>query len=271
MADPIKPGFTEISPKQLMRLLGTPTSPVILDVCLPEDVAENPVRIPTAQAVAHTDIETLVPHLTDQHVIVVCQKGRKLSHGTAAMLRAYGIRAEVLTGGMVAWCATTFPRIPLTALPATTTWVTRHRPKIDRIACPWLIRRFIAPQAQIIFVPPTEVNLVAERFNATAFDVPDAAFTHNAGRCTFDAMSERFELDTPALRKMADIIRAADTDQTDVPEAAGLLALSVGFSRMYPDDQEQLAAALPLYDALYRWARDGQSETHDWPYAEATS
>ena len=270
MADTIKPGFTEISPKQLMRLLGTPDCPVIVDVCVPEDVAENPVRIPTSLTASHHAIDGLLNDLTGKRVIVVCQKGKKLSHGTAAILRARGINAEVLAGGMIGWCATDYPRIPMAKLPGTRTWVTRHRPKIDRIACPWLIRRFIDPAAQVLFVPPAEVASVADRFDAIAFDVPDAPFTHRAGRCTFDAMLDHWGLETPALRKMADVIRAADTDSTDVPEAAGVLALSVGMSRMYSDDHDHLRAALPLYDALYRWARDAQSETHDWPYAQAT-
>lgn len=269
MADQIKPGFTEISPKQLMRLIGTPECPLILDVCIPEDVAENPYRIPTSKAVSHHALAPLMQVLKDQHVVVVCQKGKKLSHGTAAILRAQGIKAEVLAGGMIGWLDTEYPRIPIANLPQSRAWVTRHRPKIDRIACPWLLRRFVDPDAQVLFVPPIEVTLVAEKFNATAFDVPDTLFTHSAGRCTFGAMLDTFGLHTPALRKMADVIRAADTDSTDVPEAAGLLALSVGFSRMYSNDQDQLAAALPLYDALYRWARDGLSETHDWPYTEA--
>ena len=268
MADHPKPGFTEISPKQLMRLIGTPDCPVILDVCIPDDVAENPYRIPTSVSVRHNDLDDLIPSLANQHVIVVCQKGKKLSHGTAAILRARGIKAEVLAGGMLAWLATDSPRVPIASLPTSQTWVTRHRPKIDRIACPWLIKRFIDPAAAILFVPPSEVALVAEKFDATAFDVPDTHFSHSDRRCTFDTMLDHFHLDTAPLRKMADIIRAADTDDTaQVPEAAGLLALSVGFSRMYSDDQAQLTAALPLYDALYRWARDGQAETHDWPYA----
>ena len=272
MADQPKPGFNEISPKQLMRLIGTPDCPIILDVCIPEDVAENPFRIPTSVSVAHTEIDTLLPTLADHRVIVVCQKGKKLSHGTAAILRASGIKAEVLAGGILAWLATDYPRIALTALPASNTWVTRHRPKIDRIACPWLIRRFIDPKAQFLFVPPAEVSLVAEKFSGIAFDVPHAPFTHAQSRCTFDAMLDHFGLDTAPLRKMADVIRAADTDAVaDVPEAAGLLAMSIGLSRMYSDDQAQLAAALPLYDALYHWARDGQAETHDWPYAGASS
>jgi rhodanese-related sulfurtransferase len=269
MADPQKPGFTEISPKQLMRLIGTPVCPVILDICVPDDVALAPFRIPTSKAVAYSDILDHLPTLRDKHVVVVCQKGKKLSHGTAALLRANGINAEVLAGGILAWLDSDLPRTEIAALPATNLWVTRHRPKIDRVACPWLIRRFVDPDATFLFVPSAEVGLVAEKFAATPFDVPDIAFTHNAGRCTFDAMLDHFALDTPALRKMTDVIRAADTDDhSRHPEAAGLLAISVGLSRMYKDDQAQMNAALPPYDALYRWARDGLQETHDWPWED---
>lgn len=266
MADTPKPGFTEMSCKQLMRLIGTPDCPVIIDVCIPEDVAENPYRIPTSVSCSHKDITAMIPALQGQSVVVVCQKGKKLSHGTAAVLRSHGIAAEVLAGGILAWLATDYPRISLDALTGTDLWVTRHRPKIDRIACPWLIRRFIAPDARVLFVPPAEVALVAEKFDAIAFDVPDVTFTHSDGQCTFDAMLDHFGLRTAALDRLSRVIRAADTDDTSVPEAAGLLALSVGLSRQFKDDQAQLEAALPLYDALYRWARDCQDETHDWPY-----
>jgi rhodanese-related sulfurtransferase len=267
MADPQKPGFTEIAPKQLMRLIGTPECPVILDICVPDDVLLAPFRIPTSIAVAHSDILEHLPTLRGKHVVVACQKGKKLSHGTAALLRANGITAEVLAGGILAWLDTDLPRTKIAALPETNLWVTRHRPKIDRVACPWLIRRFVDPYATFLFVPPAEVGLVAEKFAATPFDVPDVAFTHKAGRCTFDAMLDHFALTTPALLKVADVIRAADTDDHSAhPEAAGLLAISVGLSRMYKDDHAQMDAALPLYDALYRWARDGQQETHDWPW-----
>jgi len=265
MSATAKPGFTEISTTQLMRLIGTPDAPHIIDVCIPEDVAAAPFRIPTSRAIAHRDIKDHCETLRDRPVVVVCQKGKKLSHGTAALLRANGINAEVLAGGMQAWLASDLPRTPIAALPSSTLWVTRHRPKIDRIACPWLIKRFVQPDAQFLYVPPTEVTEVAARFDAIAFDVPDAPYTHQGARCTFDAMCDAFALDTPALRKLADIIRAADTNTHDTaPEAAGLLAMSVGLSRHYKDDQAQLAAAMPLYDALYRWARDGQAETHDW-------
>lgn len=260
-----KPGLNEISAAQLMRLIGTPDAPQIIDVCIPEDVAKAPFRIPASKAVTHGNIATNNDDLRGKHVVVVCQKGKKLSHGAAALLRAKGIRAEVLAGGMVAWLDTAYPRIAIDALPNTTHWVTRHRPKIDRIACPWLITRFVQPEAQFLYVPPTEVLDVAARFDAIAFDVPDAPFTHHDQLCTFDAMLAHFTLNTPTLARMATVIRAADTNSHDAsPEAAGLLALSVGLSRQYKDDHAQLASALPLYDALYRWARDGQDETHDW-------
>jgi hypothetical protein len=173
----------------------------------------------------------------------------------------------VLEGGTLAWAEAGLPMVPLAALPAPgTPWVTRHRPKIDRIACPWLIRRFIDPSAPFLFVAPAEVPAVAERFGALPFDIEGAAFTHRGALCTFDALLEDFALRTPALDRMALVIRAADTDRHDLaPQAAGLLALSVGLSRMFRDDLQQLEAAMTLYDALYRWARDAQDEGHDWP------
>jgi hypothetical protein len=154
------------------------------------------------------------------------------------------------------------PRIPFTALPASNLWVTRHRPKIDRIACPWLIRRFVDADAEFMFVAPEWVLGAADRYSGTPFDVPDVAFSHDNGQCTFDAMLDAFDLRTDALDRMAQVIRAADTGTDSSAQAAGLLALSVGLSRMHRDDHTQLAAAMPLYDALYRWARDGSGETH---------
>ncbi|MDM7931912.1 chromate resistance protein ChrB domain-containing protein [Tabrizicola sp.] len=145
-------------------------------------------------------------------------------------------------------------------------WVTRHRPKIDRIACPWLIRRFISPSARFLFVAPTEVAEVADRFGAIPFDIEGVAFSDRGDQCTFDALLDDFGLHTDALDRMANVIRAADTDRHDLaPQAAGLLALSVGLSRMCHDDLTQLSAGIALYDALYRWARDGHEEGHDWP------
>jgi hypothetical protein len=197
---------------------------------------------------------------------VVCMKGRKLSEGAAAVLRAKGWQAEVLEGGALGWEAAGLPMIPSAALDATSLWVTRHRPKIDRIACPWLIRRFIDPAARFLFVAPSEVLAVADRFNATPFDIEGVTISHRDERCSFDALLDDFQLHTAPLDRLALVVRGADTDRHDLaPQAAGLLALSVGLSRMFRDDLQQLDAGMTLYDALYRWARDGHEEGHDWP------
>ena len=147
-----------------------------------------------------------------------------------------------------------------------TVWVTRARPKIDRIACPWLIRRFVDPADVFLFVAPSEVLAVGERFKAAPFDVENVFWSHRGELCTFDVMIQEFGLATPPLLRLATIVRAADTARLDLcPEAAGLLAASLGLSRMYDDDLEQLAAGMTLYDALYRWCRDATEETHNWP------
>jgi hypothetical protein len=193
-------------------------------------------------------------------------RGRKLSEGAAAILRAKGWQAEVLEGGAEAWAAAGLPMVPRAALPATSLWVTRHRPKVDRIACPWLIRRFIDPAARFLYVAPSEVAAVADRFGAIPFDIDGVTFSHRGDLCSFDALVDDFGLHTEAMDRLALVIRAADTDRHDLaPQAAGLLALSVGLSRMFRDDLEQLEAGMAIYDALYRWARDAHQEGHDWP------
>ena len=173
----------------------------------------------------------------------------------------------MLEGGTLGWEAAGLPMVPIAALPAPgTPWVIRHRPKIDRIACPWLIRRFIDPGASFLFVAPAEVASVADRFAAIPYDIEGVAFSHRGDGCTFDALLDDFHLHTEALDRMALVIRAADTDRHDLaPQAPGLLALAVGLSRMFRDDLQQLDAGLSLYDALYRWARDAHEEGHDWP------
>jgi hypothetical protein len=153
-----------------------------------------------------------------------------------------------------------------------TVWVTRSRPKIDRIACPWLIRRFVDPDAVFLFVAPSQVEGVAERFGATPFDIEgDGVFwSHRGELCTFDAMVEEFGLATEPLRRLATIVRGADTARLDLaPEAAGLLAASLGLSRMHADDLAQLDAGLALYDAFYRRCRDATDEMHHWPAKKA--
>ena len=263
------PGFGTISAQQLSRLIGTPDCPTLIDVRTDEDFAADPYLIPTARRIAHDRVADLTTAIGALGAVVICQKGKKLSEGAAALLRAAGIAAQVLEGGWLAWRDAGLPALPAALLPPpghASLWVTRHRPKIDRIACPWLIRRFIDPAARFLFVAPAEVAGVAEYFAATAFDIEGFTYSHRGDLCSFDALSEDFGLRTEALDRLALVVRGADTDRHDLaPQAAGLLAISVGLSRQYRDDVEQLEAGMVLYDALYRWARDGFDEGHDWP------
>ncbi|MCK0094607.1 sulfurtransferase/chromate resistance protein [Yoonia sp. F2084L] len=257
--------FNEISPAILMRLIGTSQCPVIVDVCIDDDFAEDPHLVPTAFRHPHTDMDSLIARLDERDVVITCHQGLKLSQGVAAHLRARGFNAQIVTGGNEAWKDAKLPRVPAEKIPGKL-WMTRHRPKIDRIACPWLIRRFIDPTAEFLFVPPSSVVGVADRFNATAFDIAGGTWSHEGDLCTFDKMIAVFGLTHPALDMLATVVRAADTNRHDLaPQAAGLLAVSVGLSRMFRDDTEQLEAGMLIYDALYRWARDGQDEGHDWP------
>jgi hypothetical protein len=159
-------------------------------------------------------------------------------------------------------------RIPRRDGQGRTVWVTRARPKIDRIACPWLIRRFVDPRAVFLFVAPQEVEAVAERFGAVPFDVEKVFWSHREDLCTFDVMVEEFSLATEPMLRLARIVRGADTARLDLePEAHGLLAASLGLSRMFSEDLAQLDAGMTLYDAFYRWARDATGEVHNWPSA----
>jgi hypothetical protein len=146
-----------------------------------------------------------------------------------------------------------------------TRWVTRERPKIDRIACPWLIRRFIDKDAELLYVPTAEVFATAERERAVAYDIPGAPFSHVGEKCSFDAFIDRFRLDDAPLAKVALIVRGADTDRHGIaPEAAGLHAISLGLSITHADDHAMLEQGMVIYDALYAWAARGQGERHTW-------
>jgi rhodanese-related sulfurtransferase len=263
--------YTSISPDKLFRLIGTPSAPAIIDVRIDEDVDADPRLIPGALRRSHRNVNDWASSLSGQSVVVICHKGQKLSEGTAAWLRHGNVAAEILEGGQVAWNTAGLPTVPVDKIPkrdgcGRTFWVTRARPKIDRIACPWLIRRFVDPTAVFLFVAPSEVEAVADRFEATPFDIEHVFWSHRGELCTFDVMVMEFGLSTPPLERLATMVRAADTARLDLsPEAPGLLAASLGLSRMYDDDLEQLSAGIPLYDAFYRWCRDATKETHNWP------
>lgn len=144
-------------------------------------------------------------------------------------------------------------------------WVTREHPKIDRVACPWLIRRFIDQDATFLFVAPSEVKRVGEETGAIPFDVEGVELSHDGPRCSFDLFLEKYGLKDPHLEELAVIVRGADTDRLDLaPQAAGLLAISLGLSRNFPDDHEMLRHGFVVYDALYTWSREVREERHTW-------
>jgi len=146
------------------------------------------------------------------------------------------------------------------------TWVTRERPKIDRIACPWLIQRFIDREAEFLYVPAAAVLGVAQSTGATPYDIPGVAMSHVGERCSFDAFMVKYALTEPALQQLATIVRGADTSRLDLaPQSAGLYAISLGLSQLYSDDHTMLRHGLVMYDALHAWCRTGQGETHAWP------
>jgi rhodanese-related sulfurtransferase len=263
--------YTSISSDKLSRLIGTASAPTLVDVRLNEDFSADPRLIPSAVRRSHLDVQDWGPRLIGQSVVVVCNKGEHLSEGIAAWLRCSNVAAEILEGGHLGWRKAELPTVLADKIPrrdehGRTVWVTRSRPKIDRIACPWLIRRFVDRAAVFMFVTSAEVAAVAKRFEATAFDIENVFWSHRGELCTFDVMVQEFGLSTPPMERLATMVRAADTARLDLsPEAPGLLAASLGLSRMFDDDLEQLNAGFLLYDAFYRWCRDATKETHNWP------
>lgn len=262
---------TEISVARLTRLIGLPDGPLVLDVRDDSEYAADPFLVPAAIRADMRTATKFVPDMPGRAVVVVCGTGGERSQSVAALLRAAGVAAETLEGGFAAWRAADAPLLRTARLHAAddsgrTVWVTRARPKVDRIACPWLIRRFVDPRAIFLYVPPSDVVAVAERLHASPFDIEGVFWSHRGETCTFDTMIEEFGLRDGALLRLAAIVRGADTARPDLaPQAAGLLAASLGLSRMHRDDLRQLEAGMALYDAFYRWARDASEETHNWP------
>jgi rhodanese-related sulfurtransferase len=260
-----------INAQQLARRVGLPDAPLLIDVRTAEDAEADQRILPASIRRDHRQVADWAPALRGRNIVVICQKGLKLSEGTAAWLRHEGAQAEVLEGGFLGWAEAGMPLVATRHLPkrdpaGRTLWVTRQRPKVDRIACPWLIRRFVDSDAVFLFVAASEVPAVADRFGATPFDIDEVFWSHRGDTCTFDTMLEEFGLHTPALDRLATLVRGADTARLDLaPQCAGLLAASLGLSRQYRDDLAQLEAGLALYDAFHLWCRDATDETHNWP------
>lgn len=262
-----------MSSEQLLGVLGSPGCPRIFDVRrrIEFDAAERILpgarwRDPAAPA----DWADTLPAGTD--VIVYCSHGNRCSQAAAAILRERRIAARYLSGGLAASIAIAVPTILKAALPgrderAPSLWVTRVQPKIDRIACPWLVRRFIDPEARFLFVSPAQVAAVAADVGGIAYDIEGVDFGHEGERCTFDTLISRFGITDPALDALATIVRGADTARLDLaPEAAGLLAISLGNSALAGgDDHRALELGFPVYDAMLAWRRRAAGEQHNWP------
>src|SRR5712692_8718631 len=197
-------------------------------------------------------------------VVVYCVHGREVNQGAAAVLNETGITARYLEGGLEGWKAAegAFDHKPGNA---STRWVTRERPKIDRIACPWLIARFVDADAQFLYVPPKEVLGAAKEKDAVPYDIPDVHFSHDGELCSFDAFLKHYRLTDPAITELAVIVRGADTARLDLAaQAPGLAAVSLGLSRNFHDDHDMLKHGMVMYDALYTWCKEGKDEVHTW-------
>jgi rhodanese-related sulfurtransferase len=262
-----------ISPGDLARRLGTPHWPQVIDVRAADIRAIQP-DLPASRWVADGS-GVAVAALIDpaRPVVITCKAGHNRSQRTVADLRDRGIAASILDGGSLAWAAAGHPVLPRQAADAYggpgRVWVTRRRPKIDRVACPWLIRRFVDPQARILFVEPDQVLNVAADTGGIAFDTPGAPIEHDGPRCSFDTLLDAIGLGGFApLAALAIIVRAADTDDLAAsPQAAGYLAASLGLSALCGDDDEaMLRHGCVMLDGLYAWISTARSETHSWTH-----
>lgn len=276
-----------LSPIAFAALLGQPDTPLILDVRRTERFDLSPSMLPLASHVAPEDLSTWLKDRPPQAAVVCCVYGHDFSQHAATRLRDAGWDARYLLGGIEGGEPGVDSPALLQALGASpvplmrkrpdlgvngaggSRWITRSRPKIDRIACPWLIRRFIDRDAVFFYVPTAEVLKQAVQRQAVAFDIPGAPISHEGERCSFDTLLGAFGLSLPALDLLARTVRGADTDRLDLAApAAGLLAVSLGMSRRHADDDHaMLEAMMPVYDALYAWCVDqvgGHAETHTW-------
>jgi rhodanese-related sulfurtransferase len=248
---------SSIFPNELHARLGTASAPIAVDVRRavpsPSDrLIVSAFHRPPDEVARWSNLALGRP------VVGYCRQGHEVSQGVAAALRAAGIGALYLEGGFAGWIKNGLPtRRNIGATPGK--WVTRERPKIDRIACPWLIRRFIDPGAEFIYVPENQVLAAAKEIGATPCDIKGVEFTHEGERCSFDTILRVFDIKDPALDHLADIVRGADTSRHDLtPQCGDLFAISLGLSANFPDDHEMLKHGMVMCRSL-------QAETHNWP------
>ena len=255
-----------ISPRHLYARIGSEAAPIIVDVRRDADFATAATLTAGAFHRSPDRIEAWRADLANgREVVTCCMHGGETSQDVAQALRRMGVAAHFLEGGIAAWIEHGLPTQRKIAS-SPTKWVTRERPKIDRIACPWLIRRFIDPNAEFIYVPKDQVLAVAKQTGAVPYDIDGVEFTHEGERCSFDTILRIYEIKDRPLDHLATIVRGADTSRHDLsPQCGGLFAISLGLSANFADDHEMLRHGMVMYDALYTWCRSLQGETHNWP------
>ena len=263
-----------VDPQTLFASLLGPKPPILVDVRRPELVAQSDRLLPGSRLADHGDGPALAAQLDrGRPIVVACAYGHNRSQRVAAHLRCEGFSVSLLAGGVEAWAEAGLPLVKRSASGVVlgdrpTCWITRRRPKIDRVACPWLIRRFLDPRARFLFAEPDQIMAIAADEGAIAYDLPGAPFEHEGDACTFDTLLKAFGLDgDPHLLALARIVRGADTDRLDLtPQSAGLVAVALGFSARFGDDDHAvLRHGIPVYDALHTWLREARQERHNWP------
>lgn len=278
-----------LEPSQLAARIGRAGSPLLLDVRRTPVFEASDRLLAGARHCPPEGVAALAASEPPRPVTVYCAYGHEVSRGATATLLAAGWEARWLAGGIEGgepgvddtgdvgrWRSAAPVRIrkrPEFGVEGrrASRWITRARPKIDRVACPWLIRRFIDPRAEFFYAPAAEVMEQAQQIGAVAYDLEGAPVSHEGDRCSFDALLRLFELRSPALDQLASIVRGADTAWLGMaPQAAGLLAVSHGLSRLHADDHAMVAAALPVFDALFEWCAGGQGETPTWAVHQST-
>jgi len=249
-----------ISAASLRQSLRSSEPPLVIDVRRNERFRESPYLVKGALRRDPATVEQWKEALPSAaSVVVYCVHGHEVSQNVAKALGA-----RYLEDGIEAWRehgGELFEK----PKDSSSRWVTRERPKIDRIACPWLVRRFVDPEAEFLYVPAPEVRKVAAEKTALPYDIPDVEFSHHGERCSFDAFLRKFHLKDPALDELALIVRGADTNRLELaPQAPGLAAISLGLSRIFGKDLEMLEHGMVMYDALYAWCKEGKDEVHTW-------
>jgi rhodanese-related sulfurtransferase len=243
---------------------------MILDVRSDAEVLASARLIPGARRRGPGQLGLWTALLPSSRAIAIYDTdGRQAGQATAEALAALGYQVWCIEGGIEGWMSagrSTVKARPDFNAPGGSRWVTRERPKIDRLACPWLVRRFIDPDALFFYTPAQRVRSDAEALGAQPYDITDVTFSHRGPNCSFDAFLAEFDLHDESLDRLADIVRAADTGElAQSPQAPGLLAISLGLSANIADDVLLLEQAMPVYDALYAWCKTARDETHSWP------